>query len=293
MSLSNVNVERKRPNLSDPTAQLCLAMVKGVPRKNSKLDAVLKVVPNIDDDHRCLDIGVGSGGLAYYYSTSGRWTFLEPNQEHLEAAKKLLNGKFVLSEGETYLKSGTDKYDLVVGIAILFFFPDQISFFSDIRKRLSANGKLVITGDNTEKALLFGKIRNFLGIYSATGGTHRVDYNYVKANLVAAGFEIQNESFSCGPVTLALQTVLDAITVQLGRMKGAKGNDQLTIPVQGKKSGNKMKLVALTILRLVSEITKFIDSYIVVKPKYEFAITAGLSAEKMLIQDSARNRPAT
>lgn len=255
-------------------ARYSRSLVKSIPRKNTRLTGVAEVFPSVVEEDQCLDIGTASGGFALFFATTGKWIFVEPNAEHIRAAKKILRGSFVQTDGESFLLEGAQKFNLITALAILYFIPDFQRFFGLVRARLLAGGHFIVSGDDVAASGFFGPLRRALGIEAFTGGCHAIGFAEVQRCLEAAGLRIRNVSRSTGPATLAFQTVLDGLLVAFSRLNSKSKKDRLTLPVAGEVKKLSIKRLTHFPIRLLTEFLKLVDALFWFLPRYDYVICA-------------------
>jgi SAM-dependent methyltransferase len=251
--------------------------VKSIPRKNTRLRGVLEVLPHLTNGDRCLDIGTASAGFALFFATTGDWTFLEPDASHLRTAKRLLKGRFVEKDGETFLRDENQTFNLITALAVLYYIPNRKEFLDLVRQRLAAGGRFLVSGDDISCSPFFGVLRKTLGIEALDGGAHDLGYKDLRRILESAGVSVRCESHSTGPATLAFQTALDGLLVAFSQKNGPSERGRLTLPLEGRPRRLQLKILALLGVRVVTEVVKLVDALFWFLPRYDYVICAELS----------------
>jgi SAM-dependent methyltransferase len=262
-------------------------LVKSFPRKRSRLAALLTIMPPIAPMAKCLDIGTGSGGFALFYTETGDWTFVEPNAQHIAAASKILSGNFVQSDGVTFLRDTAASFDVITTIGTLYYIPDRPVFFALVRERLRQGGHFVVSGDDLPASSVFYPLRRALGIIELDGGVADAHSRNVKAELAAAGLQIQRELRSTGVATMTFQTILDAALAlwlraqrRLSSNPGKAQKDLMTIPVSAETKEPRLKRFWHLPLRAATELCWFVDQVFWFLPNYDYVIWAQPIVEK-------------
>jgi SAM-dependent methyltransferase len=263
-------------------------LVKSFPRKRSRLAGLLKIMPPIAPKAKCLDIGTGSGGFALFYAETADWTFVEPNGQHIAAANKVLRGNFVQSDGVTFLRDTTAAFDVITTIGTLYYIADRPIFFALVRQRLRQGGHFIVSGDDLPASSVFYPLRRALGIIELDGGTPEAQSKKVKAELLAAGLQIQREVRSTGAATMAFQTLLDALLVFWIRAHRRSASspsrarkDLLTIPVSAETKEARVKRFRYLPLRAATEFCSLLDKALWFLPRYDYVIWAKLILEEL------------
>jgi SAM-dependent methyltransferase len=243
----------------------------------------LEVFPPLAAEDRCLDIGTASGGFALFFAQIGNWIFVEPNADHICAARKMLKGNFIQTDGESFLREENQKFHLISALAILFFIPDKERFFGLVRDRLAPGGQFIVSGDENSGSSFFGPLRRALGIEAFTGGNHNVGYKDIRKFLEASGLGVRSVSRSTGPATMAIQTALDGLLMAFSRMDAKSKNYKLTLPMTGETKRLRLKSLAHWPLRLLTEFCKLVDALLWFLPRYDYVICAEVSNRQGVI----------
>ena len=263
------------------------SVVKSIPRKRSRLAALLRVLPALQSADECVDVGTGSGGFALFFAKAARWTFVDTDEAHLAAARRMLDGVFILSNGESFLRNESRQFRLITTLGTMYYIQDHEQFFRLVRQRLLNDGHFVVSGDDIAASAFFGPLRRMLRLESPKGGRRDTPYKEFRRSLEAAGFVLELEARSTGPATLAFQTILDGVIALYLRAraivisdKGSPGASPfpeerlLTQPLAGEPGRLRLKRFALLPLRTLSKLCEFLDNLFRFQQGYDYVICA-------------------
>lgn len=249
-----------------------LQVAQSVPRKRDKLHAILDSLPKLPETARCLDIGTNHGGLAYFYSPRGDWTFLDIDEMNLRAAQEVLKGQFVASDADSYLERvGPGHFALITCIDTFMYFPDHSKTLDRIQHSLAPGGYFLVTGvDHDVQTDPLIRIRHRLGIESAMAFRNQYGSQAMSDLLRKHGLEPITVRRFCGPLTQIFQTTLDYLISSPDKPAG----DRLTQGVNREKSDRTRQKPSLTILRFLSRICLALDRLLFWMPRYGYVIVA-------------------
>jgi 2-polyprenyl-3-methyl-5-hydroxy-6-metoxy-1,4-benzoquinol methylase len=249
-------------------AQLVLFLSTTQPRKNAKRKEILRFLPALKPEDRCLDIGTAHGGLSHYFSQVGRWTFLERDAEQLKIAKMVLQGNFESSDATQYLKSSPE-FHLITFIDTLFYFSNIRETLQLVHRSLEPGGNLVITGIDGSPSSFMMKLRRWLKIELALGIVSDLNRETTEKALREAGFEIVKSGRYFGFFSQLLQSLIDWSMMRPGN----KNEDRLTERLND-DARIRAKIYLCKILRPITTLTNALDKILFFLPRYAFVIHA-------------------
>jgi 2-polyprenyl-3-methyl-5-hydroxy-6-metoxy-1,4-benzoquinol methylase len=247
---------------------LSILFVLSLPRKRAKLNALRKCLPKIKPNQKCLDIGTGHGGLTYFYSRQGIWTFAELNENHSRVAKTILKGTFLSEKSENFLNDRS-QFDLIASIDMITYLSDLKTFVRSCYEGLSKEGTLLISGMNNQPHRFFIRLRTYLKLEQAIGMKSVIYEKDLEKNLKEVGFLIEKEIQYFGVFSQAFQTLLDFIMVK----RNQDGKDGLTLELDTKTKTTRLSL-ACFIIRPVTFLADILDKLFFFLPKYAYIFNA-------------------
>lgn len=253
--------------LVNAVSSLYISLAKSTPRKSERRRAILNCLPSIGNGDACLDIGTGHGGLAYYYSDRGDWTFIEPMLDRLAVARTILKGKFTNEDALKFLaKPHAFKFVTCID-AIQYIDVDVSKSVKAIFDGLAPGGHFLVSGESDHAEDVLMRMRRKMGLSEGTGRIVNPDERAMRAHLEKAGFRIEREELYCGPPTLLLQTIFDRLT-----MRSGDTGDRLTGEASEKTAGGKLALSRAA--RVVSLAAGALDRALPFLPRYGWVLVA-------------------
>lgn len=237
------------------------------PRKRSKLKAILRMIPFVESSAGCLDIGTAHGGLAYYFTKSGSWTYLDFDASNLQVASTILKGQFYNGDAVQFLAS-KHTFELITCIDTIMYIEDPALFLRNVHSSLAPNGQFLISGTYANDRSILIKLRRLLGLEEALKFRTNPNFEEVKKMVVGADLALSDSADFCGVFTEALQTLLDFYSV-----KNVKKND-LTLQLSEMEHALPSP-VLLRLLRGASLICSALDTLSPFRRKFGFLILAG------------------
>jgi ubiquinone/menaquinone biosynthesis C-methylase UbiE len=190
---------------------VAIQIASKTPRKNSKLHSILKNLPAIQSSEKCLDIGTAHGGLAFYFTKIGNWSFVDNDPDNLDIARMILKGKFFSQDANSFLESNGD-FSLITCFDTLMYFENTEEILNKFYRSLLINGRIAITGTEAKERNILIRIRSHYGLEKAHQFKVQLNAGVMRSKLESVGFDIETNSTFCGFFTELLQTILDYIT---------------------------------------------------------------------------------
>ena len=146
-----------------------------------------------------------------------------------------MEGDFICGDAVEVLNR-LSQLSLITAVDVIFYLKNYADFLKLSYQSLKPGGFLMITGIEGDEFSCLNRLRNRLGLTSAVGSVAQLNRNFLRKQLIEIGFEITDEELFCGPLTLALQTILDVFS----RNSRAQG-DQLTQDLSQSKNHHFIK----------------------------------------------------
>lgn len=257
-------IEAKIANNS--LGEVAIRISESTPRKRSKLRAILKKIPRVTHDARCLDIGTAHGGLAYHFAKDGQWSFVDSNNENLQVARSILRGGFFCEDALSFIRQNKG-FSLITCLDTLMYFDDPTVLLKEFYDAMLLGGHVLITGTSGNQRNILIQIREYLGLEKAHQFNVFMTADDVKARLRSCGFVELTQIEFCGFFTEALQTLIDYISFKkLSEKDGLVPNltQMQSIP----------KDWQLIVTKQLSFLCQALDFLIQSKTKYGYLIVA-------------------
>jgi len=261
------------PRLSG-VASLCVRLATCIPRKNVRLGAIFGCLPEILPESKCLDIGTGNGGLAFYYTKAGTWTYIDSEPKSLAVAKAILKGQFQVCDVLEFL-SRRGKFSFITCIDTLMYFPRLDTALDLLVEGLEKGGSVLIS----ESRSRFSKnpvvmLRRWLRIEDATGFVNDLDIGVLRPLLEKRGLRLEKTLLYYGPFTHVLQTLLDVVSSLVNSAR-KRQSDRLTMSFDSSDSAKVRFVFALSyILQAATFFSKTLDRVFFFLPRQGYVILA-------------------
>ncbi len=239
--------------MSEKKAQL---LVRSLPRKAAKLRSIEKYFKSQKDFTSALDIGTSHGSLIEKFTSTGDWTFLDPDTESLSHAKKNLKGNFVNKSAEDFFNINQTQFNLVTCFDVLMYFSNPQNLFQNVFQALKPNGVFLLVGTHF-RGTLRGRINKIFGTENKNGFLIEPSPEEVKDFLQKKGMTLISEYRFSGPCTQLCQSFIDASVTLFVNAPNTSG-DSLTLKnvdtfrESEKRETFNVKIILLNIMRVLS-----------------------------------------
>jgi ubiquinone/menaquinone biosynthesis C-methylase UbiE len=259
-------MEVRIPKMS--VGNMAIQLASKTPRKKSKLNSILKNLPKLEDTDKCLDIGTAHGGLAYFFSKKGNWSFVDSNQDNLTVARTILKGEFYQQDALYFLESNNG-FSLITCFDTIMYFDNTNDALIRFSNALEPNGYLALTITNSNDRKILIRIRKHLGLEKAHLFKVNLTPNDLIGYLPSVGLKIVTYSTFCGFFTELLQTILDYSTSK------KKFEQNGLVPNLSKLYGKELpKFWQLRIINFLSVICNALDYLLPGNSKFGYLIIA-------------------
>ncbi len=250
-------------------ARLAIQLGTSVPRKKCKLEAILKCMPSLTPQSKCLDVGTAHGGFTYHYSKQGDWTYLEADKERLAISQKILKGQFVAeSDLSNYLKTHSN-FDLIALVDVAVYFSEPKEVLASVFKALNPGGYLLFVGGDESlhtKSWIY-KLRAKTGIEKAVGRTNNPNHIEMEKLFEELGFQKVALKLFEGPFCEVFQTLLDLFV-----LRPHAESDQLYEKFNSSRLQLFLKFILTYPLRVVSLAVNAMDKVFPHLPRYAYTL---------------------